>query len=214
MRISIVCSDAEHPIFPRLQEWARERSRSLDVTVSTRAGDLPEGDFLFLISCTEIIPAVTRARYKHCLVVHASALPRGRGWSPHVWQILDGSHAIPVTLLEAAEQPDSGPIWAQRMMTLEGHELYEEINAKLFAVTLQLMDFAVDNAITVTPVPQPGDVPTYYPRRTPSDSRLDPYKTIAEQFELLRVADPRRFPCFIEHRGRRYTVLLKKEESP
>ena len=46
------------------------------------------------------------------------------------------------------------------------------------------------------------------------DSRLDPSRSIAEQFDLLRVADPQRFPAFFDLRGHRYLVRLKKLELP
>ena len=214
MKISVLCSSLEHPIYSHLEKWVNARAPQHDAKLLTSVSELAGGDLLFLISCTEIVGAAVRAKYSHCLIVHASALPKGRGWSPHVWQIIEGKNAIPVTLLEAADKIDSGNIWSQRIVTLEGHELYDEINAKLFAATTQLMGFAVDNAMTVHPTPQSGVEPTYYPRRTPEDSRLDPHKTIAEQFDLLRVADAERFPCFIEHRGKRYTVHLKKEDVP
>jgi methionyl-tRNA formyltransferase len=93
-----------------------------------------------LISCNEIVPASVRGRYRKTLVIHASDLPRGRGWSPYVWQVLEGKNRIPVTLLEAEDAVDSGAIWAQRDLSLEGHELFDEIAARLFELELELME--------------------------------------------------------------------------
>jgi len=59
-------------------------------------------------------------------------------------------------------------------------------------------------------VPQDERPPSYYRRRTPDDSRLDPSRSIAEQFDLLRVADPQRFPAFFDLRGHRYVVRIEK----
>lgn len=214
MKISVACSRREHPIYSSLQRWVDMRRAAHDVALVNTIGALSGGDILFLISCSEIVRSDIRSKYRHSLVVHASALPKGRGWSPHIWQILEGGNSIPVTLLEAEDQVDSGAIWAQRNIQLEGHELYDEINAKLFEVTLELMDYAVAGAATVRPQAQQVLEPTYYRKRTPEDSRLDPHKTIAEQFDLLRVADAARFPCFIEYRGKRYRVFLRKEDGP
>ena len=102
------------------------------------------------------------------LVIHASDLPRGRGWSPHVWQILEGSQDVVVSLIEAQDEVDTGPIWAQRHLVLEGHELHEEINSRLFAIELELMDHALELFGHATPVHQEG-VPSYYPRRKPEE---------------------------------------------
>jgi len=166
---------------------------------------------LFLISCHEIITAAVRSRYCATLVIHASDLPKGRGWSPWVWQILEGHNEIVVTLLEAEDTVDSGAIWHQMSVHFEGHELYDEIHAKLFDAELALMDYAVEHFGSIQPTPQTGS-PTYYRRRTPEDSRLDVHRSIAEQFDLLRVADPERYPAFFDYRGHRYQVLLKKAD--
>ncbi|HEY8995231.1 MAG TPA: hypothetical protein VIM71_11255, partial [Lacunisphaera sp.] len=55
--------------------------------------------------------------------------------------------------------------------------------------------------------PQAGE-PSYYPRRRPVDSRLDPDKTLREQFNLLRACDPDRYPAYFEVAGRRYEVRV------
>lgn len=213
MKISILCSNASHPVCAHLEQWARTARASHDVELVQRKAELSGGDILFLISCHEIISAQDRAGYGASLVIHASDLPLGRGWSPHIWQILEGKHDIVVSLLEAEDQVDTGAIWAQRHMALEGHELYDEINAKLFAIEMELMSEAVDVEGRRAPMRQDGRAPTYYRRRGPEDSRLDPSRPIAEQFELLRVVDPQRFPAFFDFRGHRYVVRIEKVEA-
>ncbi len=210
MRISLLCSSKAHPVYSWLESWAALQARFHSVELVNRKDELSEGDILFLISCNEIVDAATRNRYRATLVVHASDLPEGRGWSPHIWQILEGKNRIKVSLLEAEDAVDSGKIWAQKEMILEGHELFEEINEKLFATELELMEFAVTNFASVVPRAQENRPASYYPKRTPEDSRLDPDKTLAEQFDLLRVADNERFPAFVELRGHRYYLELKK----
>lgn len=214
MRVSVLCSSQDHPIFPYLEAWQHRRATAHTVELVQASRDLSGGDLLLLVSCTEIIRRPIRDKYKTSLVIHASDVPHGRGWSPHVWQVLEGKNEITVTLLEAADPVDSGAILAQQVMTLEGHELANEINAKLFAAELNLMEFACENFGHFQPRPQPNhEPPSYYRKRTPDDSRLDPHKSIAEQFELLRVADAKRYPAFFDFRGYRYKVILEKQEK-
>ncbi|MGD9713180.1 MAG: formyltransferase family protein [Thermomicrobiales bacterium] len=210
MRISVLCSSSSHPIYPWLERWIAQLDSSHQVQLVERKVDLAGGDILFLISCHEIIGRHDRARYRATLVVHSSDLPEGRGWSPHVWQVLEGRNEIVVSLLEAADSVDAGPIWAKRRFQLEGHELYDEINDKLFSISIELMMLAVTSFGTLEPKPQDDRVPTYYRRRTPEDSRIDPYQSIATQFNLLRVCDPDRFPAFFELKGKIYTIQLDK----
>ena len=59
---------------------------------------------------------------------------------------------------------------------------------------------------------QTGTV-TNYPRRTASDSRLDPEDTIAKQFNLLRVVDNERYPAFFDFLGRRYELRIDAADT-
>ncbi len=164
-----------------------------------------------MLSCHEKISSETRKHFRNTLVVHASDLPQGKGWSPHIWQILEGKNEIKVTLLEAADEIDAGDIWIQKTMLLQGNELYDEINLLLFTVTLELIEQAIVDEKSILPKKQLilGKVTTY-PRRKPDDSKIDPEKSIASQFNLFRVADPERYPNFFDWRGQKYSVVVKK----
>ncbi len=213
MKISILCSDVHHPISPSLVRWADLNRVAHEVEVVRGKDALGGGDILFLISCHEVIGKDLRALYKATLVIHASDLPLGRGWSPHIWQVLEKKQLIKVTLLEAADVVDSGAIWTQVDFRLEEHETFSEINAKLFEAELALMDYAILNLGNVEPRPQDGRAPTNYRKRTPADSRIDPQLSIADQFDLLRVADPERFPAFFELHGQRYLIHISKDKQ-
>ena len=212
MHISILTSDPAHDVVAELRSWmSRMAALGHAVHLAFDKTQLPGGDMLFLVSCHHIVRAAERARYRAALVLHASDLPHGRGWSPHIWAILGGANRIVVSLLEAGEPLDSGPVWFKSGFELQGHELLAEINATLFAVELELMTRAVTRFASVTPLPQPdGAAQPPLRRRTPADSELDPHKSIAEQFELLRVVDPDRFPAFFHLRGHRYLIKIEK----
>ena len=106
------------------QVWVKDiSSQGLDATLVFDKADLQGGDILFLVSCSQMIREAERKKYKVTLVLHASDLPEGRGWSPHIWSILDGANQITVSLLEASDPVDSGAIWLKTKFTLEGHEL-------------------------------------------------------------------------------------------
>ena len=199
---AVLCTDPKHPIWPNLSAWCASRGLLLTHLISRLTG----GDFLFLVSCTQFIDAAVRARYRHVLVLHESDLPEGRGWSPVAHQILEGKSEITVSLIEAVDEIDAGDIWAQEVAYIPDHALSGEISDILFGVKKRLMARALFEPIT--PRKQEGK-PTYYKRRTPEDCRLVTHKTIAEQFDLLRICEPR-FPAFFELRGHRYEVTVRR----
>jgi len=208
-RVSILCSDPAHPVNTALSDWARRHAESAQVEILRRAADLRGGEFLFLVSCQEIIPKSIRDLFRYTLVLHASDLPRGRGMSPHVWQVLEGASTIQVTLLDAEDGLDTGSIWHQLPVGFDGTELYDEINRKVFDAELELMSWALLNCERATPRTQQGES-SYYRRRVPEDSRVDPTRPIEEVFDLLRVADPERYPAFFELRGKRFRIRIDK----
>jgi UDP-2,4-diacetamido-2,4,6-trideoxy-beta-L-altropyranose hydrolase len=177
--------------------------------------EVPSGDFCFLLGCSQIVPPTTLARFRNTLVVHESDLPHGRGWSPMTWQILQGASRIPVTLIEATGQVDAGPIYAQEWVTFEGHELIGELRAAIGRAAIDLCARFVSEYPTILDhaTPQNGEA-TFYARRTPSDSRLDTGRTLASQFDLLRVVDALRYPGFFEFRGQRYLIEIRKATKP
>jgi methionyl-tRNA formyltransferase len=208
--ITVLCTDAGHPVFPKLEQWVERMRLSHEVHLVSSLQEVAQGDILFLVSAARLVPRSVRERFRAALVLHASDLPSGRGWSPHVWQILEGQSSITVSVIGAEDLLDTGDIWAQRAFVLQGHELADEINESLFATELGLMDYIVENFATIRPVAQGAEGVSVYRKRTPEDSRIDPSDTIAAQFDLLRVADPARYPAFFDFRGCRYKVILKK----
>lgn len=174
------------------------------------------GDYLFLISCSDIIRDDIKKNFRHAIVIHESDLPKGRGWSPLAWQILEGKNKITVSAIKCDKSVDTGDIITQSHVQLDGTELYEEIHEKVFKVKAELVVTVVaDQSLDrkdADLIKQVGE-PSYYPRRTPADSRIDCNKSIAEQFDLLRICEPR-FPAFFDHRGCRYNIFLDKFEEP
>ncbi len=208
MDISLLCSDRNHPIFSFLNQWAQQNKDGHRIKLHDKALNLHGGDFLFLISCTEIVPREIYSRYRFPLVIHESDLPEGRGWSPLAWQILAGKNDVVVSLIEVAEQVDRGAIWKKSKLSLEGHELLDEINQKLFLIKLSLIEYAISHYLDATPSEQDNSEATYYPRRTPNDSKIDPHKSIEDQFSLLRIIDKTRYPAFFELRGYKYNIYI------
>ena len=211
MKITLLCSEPNHPVNAYLKPWMSSQQGVHDVELAQRKSQLSGGDLLFLISCSEIIKEADRKKYLSTLVLHASDLPKGRGWSPHIREIVDGADHITLSLLEAEDKVDSGRIWAKQQIPVPKDALWDEINHLLFTAEVALIDLAVKQFGQLTPVLQSNlGQATYYPKRTPQDSQLNPNKTIAEQFNLIRVCDPNRFPAFFEIHGKKYKLTLEK----
>lgn len=167
----------------------------------------------FYLGCIRITPPEILARAKRNLVVHASDLPRGRGFSPLTWQIIEGASRIPVCLIEAAEAVDSGPIIYREWIAYRGDELIDELRTPLGSMHVELCLRFLGEPMPPTGTPQHGE-PHAYPRRRPADSQLDTERPLSSQFDLLRTVDNDRYPAWFEFRGSRYTLRIAKTPPP
>lgn len=212
MRVTLLLSDQNHPIYPYISEWVNSNPGH-DIEVVHTIDGINSGNILFLISCSLFVNKAIRDKFDYTFVIHASDLPKGRGWSPHIWGILGGESKIVVSLIEAMDKIDTGDIWAQQEIILEGHELIDEINAKLFEAELLLMTLAISDIKKLVPKKQEGDPGVYFSKREPKDSELDISKSIDEQFNLLRIVDSERFPAFFIKNGIKYLIEIKKDKN-
>lgn len=170
---------------------------------------IKKGDVAFFLGCLGLATTRVRARNNVNLLVHASDLPLGRGMSPWTWNILEGADTIPICLLHAESEVDSGDIVYKIWCPLKGDELLDDLRDIIGKNTIELVLKYLNEPTPPKGIPQNGKS-TYYPRRTPNDSELDVNKTIAEQFNLLRVVDNKAYPAFFIYQGKRYKCLIER----
>lgn len=210
MQIQILCDNINSWIIPYAKELLSEIiSLGHKGSLLHDNKGVQEGDILIMLSCEKIFKKLYLN--KNNLVVHESALPQGKGWSPLTWQVLEGRKEIPVTLFEATVNVDAGDIYGQEIIELGGYELIDELREKQGKATKKLLLDFIKNYPNVIGMPQKGEE-SYYLRRKPDDSKLDLNKTLGEQFNLLRVSDNDRYPAWFEKDGVKYIIKVYKGE--
>lgn len=169
-------------------------------------------DIVFILSYHRLIPSSVLEKNRHNIVIHASALPKGKGWSPMFWQILEGRNRIPFSMFEASSGVDDGAIYMVRYLELTGYELNTELRALQAEKVLQMCREFIDGYDAfLPPNPQKGHE-TFYAKRGQKESRLDSDKSIREQFNLLRIVDNEHYPAYFEIDGRRYTLKIEHDD--
>lgn len=211
LKLSILCDTPDSWIVPYVKQIVERVKRPHDCCFVTKAADIETGDMLFLLGCTRIVPDDILKRNKHNFVVHESDLPAGRGFSPVSWQVLEGKSEIPIVLFEATKDVDAGAIYLKDAINLEGTELIDEIRAKQAAKTEALVMELLDRWPDITPQEQQGE-PTYYRKRLVQDDCLDVHKTIAEQFNHLRIVHNDQYPAWFEYKGRKFILRIYPAE--
>ncbi|MCX2683196.1 UDP-4-amino-4,6-dideoxy-N-acetyl-beta-L-altrosamine N-acetyltransferase [Campylobacter sp. MIT 21-1685] len=164
-------------------------------------------DIVFILSYHSIVDTRFLQRNKHNIVIHASNLPQGKGWAPLFHQVIEGKNDIVFSLLEADEKADNGAIYLKKTLHLNGLELYEELRDKQANFTIDLcLDF-LKNHTSLQAKKQKGKE-SFYKKRNPKDSQLNIYKSINEQFNLLRTVSNEDFPAFFYKDGKKFILKI------
>jgi len=210
--ISIVVDNPSW-ILPYAEKLAEViNSQNDNAIICSNHKQVKDGCIAYYIGCTNIVSSEILSRNKFNLVVHESELPKGKGFAPVAWQILEGKSEIPICLFEAVDEVDAGNIYYLDKMLFDGHELNSEIRDKQGNKTIELCLRFLNEPIPPASFAQNGES-TFYKSRKPEDSMLDPEKSIGEQFNLLRIVDNKEYPAFFEKNGYRYKVMIEKVDA-
>lgn len=166
-------------------------------------------DIVFILSYHKIIENRYLKQHKHNIVVHASKLPEGKGWSPLFYQVLEGKNEIPFTMFEASNGVDNGDIYMCDALELTGCELNQVLRKKQADKTIEMCLRFIDNYQKYKIANKPSGKESFYSKRMPKDSELNINKSIKEQFNLLRVVDNDQYPAFFIINGIKYELSIK-----
>ncbi len=210
MKITILVDNKNSFIMPYAEDLRGTlNKRGHSCQLLNHADEIKSGDICILLGCEKKLDSKILKLNKHNLVVHESALPKGRGWSPLTWQILGGKKDIPVSLIEAADEIDSGVIYFQEKLHFNGDELNSELKDAQGKISIKLLLKFIDKYPNVRGKKQIGKA-TYYKKRTPKDSELDINMPLKKLLPLLRVCDNERYPAFFMKNGKKFIIKIEK----
>lgn len=110
-----------------------------------------------------------------CLNLHASLLPRHRGASPVAAAILAGDVETGITLMQMDAGLDTGPILANRQLTILPADTTESLTNRLAILAAETLTeyFSVYIRGQLAPKPQDSNLATYAAQLTKENGRLD-----------------------------------------
>ena len=164
---------------------------------------------VFVLGYTKKLSDDFLKKNKYVLIIHESALPKGKGFSPLQWQILENKKKITACLFVATNSFDSGDILFKDNISLNGTELYEEIRQIQAMTTIKLINKFIKKYPNLKKTKQKGKE-TFYKRRYPKDSEININKSIKNQFNKLRIANNKDWPSFFLYKKQKYILKIFK----
>ena len=144
------------------------------------------------------------------LIVHESDLPKGKGFAPVQWQILDNKNKIPICLIEADKKYDSGKIYLKNYFTIKKTDLYNEIRDHQSNATIKIIKNFLKLYPNLSSKAQKGKS-TYFKKREKKHSQISINKSLKSQFNILRISNNYNWPAYFYFKGVKYILKIEKE---
>lgn len=151
------------------------------------------------------VPSEIHQKYK-CILFHTAPLPFGRGGSPIQNLILLGYKKSPVCALKMVEELDSGPIYTQREISLEGplSNIFKRLNIVVNDLIKELIELLPE------PIIQKGNE-SYFRRLNEDDNKIPYTGSLEEFYDRVRMLDDSSYPNpFLEYGD--YIIEFNKAE--
>lgn len=152
-----------------------------------------EADLFVIAAYGQILrPDVLRMPRYGCIGLHASLLPRLRGAAPVAAAILNGDREIGISLMLTDRGMDTGPVIAQRALSMAPDDTTETLSAKLSRLGAELLIATIPDWISgkLQAQPQDDDRATYAPQIAKSQGAIDWHRTATEIDRQIRAFTP------------------------
>jgi len=208
----IFCTSKNSWIVKYLNNFSKElKKKYLVELIYSYKSIKKDNDITFYLGYDKLVDDQYLSLSKINLVVHESDLPKGKGWSPVTWGILEGKTKFTATLFKVIKKIDSGNYFLKKKFIINKNYLLDDIRKEQFAVTKYLIKKFLDNypSILKKEKKQIGKS-TYLKKRIPKDSEIDIHKSIYSQFDHLRTLDEKRYPGWFFFKGRKFKISISK----
>lgn len=168
------------------------------------------GMALLSIGFPYLIPVELLSQFQPALNVHPTQLPRYRGPTTGAYVLINNEHESGSTVHHMTEQMDRGDIVAQSQVALSPFETVRSLQRKVYSREADLVMEALGSLESgAKSWPQDESQASEFPKkRSPSDSELDPERSLTELFDQIRACDPDDYPAFFMHHGQKVCVRL------
>ncbi|MEP6710536.1 MAG: methionyl-tRNA formyltransferase [Candidatus Saccharibacteria bacterium] len=175
-------------------EGQSRNNRSLEVAEIARANNIPvllpnkptdimeeitnlHADAAVLVAYGRIIPQSIIDLFPLGIInLHPSLLPKHRGPTPIESAIAEGDKTTGVSIMQLTAGMDTGPVYKQEEIELDGNETKFDLYSKIVSVSDELFFGALPDILdgSLQPIPQDDSQASYSQLLTKSDGQLNP----------------------------------------
>lgn len=185
---------------------------------ATLASDLnPYRDAnLLSVGFPYLVPREIYTRHRIAINIHPTLLPKYRGPTTGAYILMNNERESGTTVHLLEEGADQGDILVQESIQLSRFDTLKSLQRKVYALEPNIIIEAIRRLDEGIPaVPQNETFATTFPnRRKPSDSEIDPNRSLLELFDQIRACDVVKFPAFFRLDGEKVFIGLWRKKKP
>lgn len=144
-------------------------------------------DYLISINYRYIIPKEIFSKVEFPLNIHGSLLPKYRGRTPHVWNIINGEKITGITCHKIEETVDTGDIILQEKIKIKkdwtGNDLLKQMQEKYPILLLKSL-FKIERGEKL--LKQEEESATYFGKRIPEMGYISFYNSYEKIHNFIR----------------------------
>jgi methionyl-tRNA formyltransferase len=149
------------------------------------------------------------------LNVHGTLLPDYPGARSLNWIIENGESTSGVTIHKIDSGMDTGPVLLQERFAVSKFDTGQSLMRKTLEFEPQVVVRALELLKSGASFsPQRTTDIKHFPDRTPSDSEIDPTKSLLELYNKIRAAHPVDYPAHFYLDGEKISVVLRRVVRP
>ena len=147
--------------------------------------------------------------------VHNSLLPKYRGGSPLVWQIINGENETGFSVFSLAEGMDEGDLWAQETIEITQKDYILDVLQKIERRVPVLIEEITQKLIdgVATPTKQDHTKASYCFQRTPEDGIINWSKSALDVYNFIRAQSLPYPGAFSTFSGKKIHIWKAKPSS-
>jgi methionyl-tRNA formyltransferase len=186
-----------------------------DIRVS--AGEsLPEHtedyDLVILWSYKKIIPNLSGK--KNIILFHSTDLPKGKGWAPIYYTIIQKNEYFTITGILADEKVDAGNVIVKARFKIKDNYTAEHLRGWDKEISIMLIKeiLARFEGKKLEGIRQTGK-DSFYKKRSPEDNEISPDVKVADIIDHLRACERSHSAYFI-YNDIKYFIYIEPAEKP
>jgi len=173
------------------------------------------GGSLLSLGFPILISAEVLSRFVFAVNVHPTLLPNYRGPNSGAYVLINDEKFAGSTVHLMTDKIDQGSIINQSSVPLSKFDTIRSMQRKVYEsepnLVIQALKLLQANAPMIQ---QQEEESSFYARRSPKDSEIDPNKSLIALFDEIRSCDPVDFPAYFFIGGEKVCVRMWRPDKP